>query len=195
MKLYSFIRFLVVLPIRLIFRLKIEGRENIPDEAFLVCANHISAVDPLLLAIAFPKPIRFVGKEEILQNPFWRLIGKIAHFIPINRGSADLKAIRTCMSAIKDGQNVGIFPQGTRIKSNPTPESALPGTGLIILRTKAPVVPVAVFAKEHKVKAFRKTRVVIGKPVYYEEYSANGADSAEATMYCFKKVCEQFEEN
>ena len=192
MKLYSFIRFFVVLPVRLIFNLRVEGRENIPKEAFLLCSNHISAADPLLLAVAFPTPIRFVGKEEIMGNWFLRTIAKIDGLIPINRGTADLKAMRACMNAIKQGDNVGIFPQGTRTHSMPDAETALPGTGLIILHTKAPVVPVSIIAKEHKVKLFRKCRIVIGKPVRYEEYSAQATTSAEAAKYCFQKVCEQF---
>lgn len=191
MKLYSFIRFLVALPVRVIFNLRVEGRENIPEEAFLLCANHISAVDPLLLAIAFPMPVRFVAKEEILGNPFWRLIGKIDGMIPVARGTADLKAMRACMNAIKEGDNVGIFPQGTRTEGKPLSEQALPGTGLIILHTKAPVVPVSIMTKDNKIKVFRKCRVVIGEPVRYEEYSTAGT-SAEAAKFCFKRVCDRF---
>lgn len=191
MKLYSFIRFLVALPVRIIFNLRVEGRKNIPEKAFLLCANHISAVDPLLLAIAFPMPVRFVAKEEILKNPFWRLIGKIDRMIPIARGTADLKAMRACMNAIKEGDNVGIFPQGTREHKIPAPEEALPGTGLIILHTKAPVVPVSIITKDNKVSVFKKCRIVIGEPVRYEEYSAAGT-SAEAAKYCFKRVCDRF---
>lgn len=193
MKLYSFIRFLVVLPVRLLFNLRVKGRRNIPKEAFVLCANHVSAVDPLLLAIAFPVPIRFVGKEEVLENGFFRLIAKIDGLIPIARGTADLKAMRACMNAIKDGDNVGIFPQGTRTHGIPQPESALPGTGLIMLHTKAPVVPVSIITKDSRVRVFRKCTVVIGEPILYEEYSAAATTSAEAARYCFKKVCEQFE--
>ncbi|MBO5403108.1 MAG: 1-acyl-sn-glycerol-3-phosphate acyltransferase [Clostridia bacterium] len=191
MKLYSFIRALVWLPVRLSFNMRVEGRENIPEEAFLLCANHISAVDPLILAIAFPMPVRFVAKEEILKIPFLRLIGKIDRMIPVARGTADLKAMRACMNAINEGDNVGIFPQGTRTEGKPQAEQALPGTGLIIMRTKAPVVPVSIMAKDNKIRLFRKTRVVIGKPVSYEEYSTAGS-SAEAAKFCFKRVCDRF---
>lgn len=193
MKLYSFIRFLVALPVRLSFNMRVEGRENIPDGAFVLCANHISAVDPLLVAVAFPTPIRFVAKEEVLKVPILKLIGKIAHIIPIARGTADLKAMRTCLGAVKNGEKVGIFPQGTRTPEKPKAESALPGTGLIILHTKAPVVPVSIVTKNYKVRLFRKCRIIIGKPICYEEYSANASNSSDAAKYCFEKVCERFD--
>lgn len=193
MKLYMFIRFFVVLPVRLLYNLRVEGRGNVPKESFVLCSNHVSAADPLLLAIAFPTPIRFVGKEEVLENWFLRIIAKIAKLIPITRGTADLKAMRACMNAVKGGDNVGIFPQGTRTHGVPQPESALPGTGLIILHTKAPVVPVSIITKDNRVRLFRKCRVVIGEPILYEEYSANATTSAEAAKYCFTKVCEKFE--
>ena len=192
-KLYLFIRFFVVLPVRLLFNLRVKGRENIPKEAFVLCSNHVSAADPLLLAIAFPTPIRFVGKEEVMGNWFLRMIAKIDGLIPINRGTADLKAMRACLNAIKNGDNVGIFPQGTRMHGVPQPESALPGTGLIILHTKAPVVPVSIITKDNRVRLFRKCTVVIGEPIRYEEYSAAATTSAEAAKYCFTKVCEKFE--
>jgi 1-acyl-sn-glycerol-3-phosphate acyltransferase len=96
------------------------------------------------------------------------------------------------MNVIKDGGNVGIFPQGTRTPEVPKAESALPGTGLIILHTKAPVLPVSIITKDHKVRPFKKCTVVIGEPVLYEEYSTAG-NSGEAAKYCFKKVCERFE--
>ncbi len=192
MKLYSFIRLLVWMPVRLSFNLRVKGLKNIPKQAFVLCSNHISAVDPLLLAIAFPTPIHFVGKEEILKNGFLRLIAKIAQIIPVARGTADLKAMRACMGVIKDGGNVGIFPQGTRTPEKPKAESALPGTGLIVLHTKAPVLPVSIITKDHKVRIFRKCTILIGEPILYEEYSKAG-NSGEAAKYCFKKVCEQFE--
>ncbi len=192
MKLYSFIRLLVWIPVRLSFNLRVKGLKNIPKQAFVLCSNHISAVDPLLLAIAFPTPIHFVGKEEILKNGFLRLIAKIAQIIPVARGTADLKAMRACMGVIKDGGNVGIFPQGTRTPEKPKAESALPGTGLIVLHTKAPVLPVSIITKDHKVRIFRKCTILIGEPILYEEYSKAG-NSSEAAKYCFKKVCEQFE--
>lgn len=192
MKLYSFIRLLVWIPVKLSFNLRVKGLKNIPDEAFVLCSNHISAVDPLLLAIAFPTPIHFMAKEEILKNGFLRLIAKISQIVPVNRGTADLKAMRACMNVIKEGGNVGIFPQGTRTPEDPKPESALPGTGLIILHTKAPVLPVSIITKNHKVRLFKKCTVVIGEPILYEEYS-NAGNSGEAAKYCFKKVCERFE--
>ena len=109
------------------------------------------------------------------------------------KGILNEDEMRACMNAVKSGDNVGIFPQGTRMHDTPQPESALPGTGLIILHTKAPVVPVSIITKDNRVKLFRKCRVVIGEPILYEEYSANATTSAEAAKYCFAKVCERFE--
>ena len=193
-KFYRFARALVWPFTSLIYPYKVINREKADiDGGFIIAANHLSNLDPFFLAYSLRKRmIHFMAKEEILKNGFLRLIAKISQIVPVNRGTADLKAMRACMNVIKEGGNVGIFPQGTRTPEDPKPESALPGTGLIILHTKAPVLPVSIITKNHKVRLFKKCTVVIGEPILYEEYSTAG-NSGEAAKYCFKKVCERFE--
>ncbi len=195
MRLYCFLRLLIMWPCRLLFRMRIKGRENVPEGAFLMCANHLSFADPVLCAVAIKTPIRFVARADLKKHAFLRLVFRVAGVVPINRGAADVNALRSCVEAIEKGDSIGIFPQGTRIRSKkPVPEDARAGLGLIALHTHASVLPVSLITKNNRIRPFTKVTVVIGKPIPYEVYSSAGSMSRkDVSVYCFAKVCEQFD--
>lgn len=164
--LYSFARALLI-PIFLFFyNYRVIGRENIPkDGAYIVCSNHVSAIDPIFVGISIPHRMYFMAKVELFKN---KLIGALMHRLgvfPIKRGEADIKGIKTSLKILNSGKVLALFPEGTR---NKTDEAiAEPGIAMIAIRSKTPVVPVAIISSY---KFFRRTRVVIGKPVELAEY-------------------------
>ncbi|HPL54165.1 MAG TPA: lysophospholipid acyltransferase family protein [Bacillota bacterium] len=164
--LYSFARALLI-PIFLFFyNYRVIGRENIPkDGAYIVCSNHVSAIDPIFVGISIPHRMYFMAKVELFKN---KLIGALMHGLgvfPIKRGEADIKGIKTSLKILNSGKVLALFPEGTR---NKTDEAiAEPGIAMIAIRSKTPVVPVAIISSY---KFFRRTRVVIGKPVELAEY-------------------------
>lgn len=175
--------------LKFFFRYKVENTENIPDTAYVVCANHVSLRDPFCVACSLPGAIRFVCKSEFKKNPVLRGLLNIAKVIFINRASADLGSIRTCVDTVKAGVNVAIFPQGTRVKEQAKPEQTQDGIAMICALTKAPVLPVALIYESYKPRLFTRCRVVLGKPVYPDEYKGLGS-RAEQSRYIFGKVCE-----
>lgn len=122
---------------------KATGCENLPEEGgFVLCANHISALDPVCIASRMPRKrtLAFLAKKELFENRLLKTIIVALGAIPVNRGGADIAAIRSSMQALRDGKCLMIFPQGTRSRDN-TPTPMLTGASMIALRGGVPVIP------------------------------------------------------
>ena len=189
MRSYIIIRNIARPFIKVFFRYKLENRENIPDSPFIICANHVSLSDPVCTACTITQPTRYMCKSELEKTPVLNFLLRKLRVIFVNRQKADLGSIRQCVETIKAGVNVGIFPQGTRIREQAKPEQAQDGVAMICSLTKATVLPVALIYKNNKPRLFSRCRVVVGKPIPYEEYSSI-ADRKEQARYIFGKVCE-----
>ena len=168
MRFYGFCRTIIRPICFLLFPRKVYGAENLPkDGSIIVCANHISFVDPVFLGLEFKQPLHFIAKKEACQTPvlgpFIRALGAF----PVDREGKDLKAIRTCMSVLKEGKTLGIFPEGTRIIHGKTSE-AKAGISLIAKRSKATLVMVHIKPKRGRVRPFSKTEVYFSAPISYE---------------------------
>ncbi len=180
MRLYRFAVSFVSGFVRLLLRVDIKGRENVPEDGvFFVCANHISNWDPVLVAIAVKRPIHFMAKAELFRNP---LLGKLLRALgafPVDRDAVDIGAIKTALTHIKHDEPLGIFPQGKRFRGErPETRDIKSGVGMMVYRTEAPVVPIAIYTKDYRVRLFRRTHVHVGKPILFEEFEA-GAKSPE----------------
>lgn len=149
----------------LICGLDVVGLENIPEKGGAVVAgNHTTWFDPFAMAIALKRPIHFMGKAELFDIPVVGWILSRVYVFPVRRGLADRDAIRMAQERVTQGNLLGIFPEGTR---NKTQGELLPlqgGATLISIKTGVPVIPVVVL----NVKPFglrRPIKVVIGKPI------------------------------
>jgi 1-acyl-sn-glycerol-3-phosphate acyltransferase len=127
----------------LLLGLKVEGWRNIPRSgAVIVAPNHLSYLDPVLVAIAIDRPINFMGKAELFNG---RILGKLLTWIyvfPVKRGTGDRHAIRYALQLLEEGKVLGIFPEGTRQKHGQV-EHTQAGAAMIALKSGAPVLPVA----------------------------------------------------
>lgn len=153
---------------RLLHPVTVEGMENLPRHGALLVANHASNWDPLLLATALPIDyrLRIMGKEELFRIPIVSWAVRVGGAFPVNRGGADIQAVKTAIQTIKDGQNLLIFPEGTTIrngigKSDGLPSHAHSGAAVIGVRAGAVLVPVFMDGEK---KLFRRTRIIFGKP-------------------------------
>ena len=129
-----------------VWGLRVTGLERVPRSgALLVACNHVSVVDAPLLAAAIgpARRPRFLGKKELFENPALGWFFRSAGCIPLDRGGADLGAMRTALAVLERGDSLAIFPEGTRVRPG---ESRPPKTGVAFLsaRTGAPVLPVCV---------------------------------------------------
>ena len=169
MKFYRFVRELIRPLCFVLMPRKYHGLENIPqDGSLIICANHLSYVDPVFIGLAVKRPIRFIAKKEACNVPiFGWILQKLGAF-PVDREGKDLKAIRTCMSVVKDGGILGIFPEGTRIIKGRVSE-AKAGVALIAKRSKAPLLLVRIKPSKGAFRLFCRTDVYFSKVYSFAE--------------------------
>lgn len=175
--LYWVIRWFFVQVFRLCYRWDIKGMENLPDEGpYILCSNHISWWDPPLVgSLVRKRQVHFMAKEELLKIPVFGQILIRINVFPVKRGSADRRAIKTALDKLKDGNILGLFPEGTRSKTDELlPPQA--GVGLIALKSEAPVVPVAIIGPY---RLFKPLIVKIGKPLEFAEFYGQKAKSEQ----------------
>lgn len=112
----------------------------------LLVSDHSSYSDPMVLAATANRPIIFLTAREIYRRPDLRWLCEIAHYIPINRSTHDVGAVRAMLRALRQGEVIGIFPEGGIDEYRE--ENGHLGIGYLALKTGAPVVPVSI-AWEH----------------------------------------------
>lgn len=146
---------------------KVYGKENITQGAAVVICNHYKNIDCAFLKKIFKDNSFFLAKEELFSNKL--VAGFIRSFgaIPINRKDPALSSIFKATKVLKNGGKLIIFPEGTR---NKTKERLLPlkdGSAVFAVKAKCPIIPVMMLKGA---KAFRKTHIIIGEPIYLDEY-------------------------
>ena len=167
----------VVIPplCRLLYKLEVRGKENIPpreEGPVVFVGNHVSYMDPVVLWVAAqPRKPRFLARSNLWRIPvFGGLLCRIGA-IPVDPESADLKAVKTAAAALKRGEDVGIFAEGTRMR---TPDNVYkPHAGFVLIANmgKAKVVPVGITGadriKPHDQKGlhFPKITVSFGQAI------------------------------
>jgi 1-acyl-sn-glycerol-3-phosphate acyltransferase len=147
--LYALVRALVVPFMRTWFRLRIDGGDHIPAEgAAIVAPNHKSFWDSFFVAAATRRHLRFMGKRELFEGPWGRLLVRLGAF-PVSRGKSDEEALATAREILAQGGLLAMFPEGTRVRDPDELGSPRRGAGRLALETGAPVVPAAITGTDH----------------------------------------------
>ncbi len=177
---YPVIKFIVKIFCKIVFFVRVEGKENIPKEgAAILAANHTSLWDAPVILTATKRPMRTMGKAELFDHkllaPFLRMAGTI----PVKRGTADLTAIKTALKTLKGGGIFAIFPTGTRVKDGEHAD-AKAGVALIAAKSGAPVIPVAI---RGGYRIFKRVTIHVGKPLYVKNENGTKPSSDELKIY------------
>lgn len=177
---YTVVMFLYAILVKIVFFMGIEGRENIPKgKNVVLMGNHQCILDPLTLALCTPdREIHFMGKKELFENRAFGWVLRKVHAFPVDRGNIDMGAVRTAMNVLKDGDTLGIFPEGTRSRTGHM-LPLLGGASMIALKSGCDVVPVYI---DGRYKPFRRMRVIVGQPVQMDDLRAGrmGRESIDA---------------
>ena len=149
------------------YRIKIIGKENIPKEgAVLICPNHVHALDSAVIIAHSKRKINVLAKDNLFVGPIRKWFANLFGIYPIKQDSADIDAIKTSLRVLKNGEPLMIFPEGTR---NGLAKGAPLKNGPVVLaiKSKTPIIPVGV---KGNFKFWSKVRIIIGKPISYDEY-------------------------
>lgn len=189
---YDFAKSVVFTALKPIYRMEIIGREHFPKEGgVLLCANHIDALDPPMVGVTSPRTVNFMAKEELFKLPVLKGILPKVHAFPVKRGLSDRQALRTAVNLLKEGQVVGLFPEGTRNKTGKLGKG-FSGAGFFALRGNAVVVPCAIIGPY---KAFRKVKIVYGEPIDMEPYRESKARPEEVTEVIMSHIQKLLDEH
>lgn len=162
---YLVIRAIVKVVLRILHPvIRIEGRENVPQGAAVICANHSGILDPAYVIIFahLQKLPRTMAKKELFSNRlFGWFLSKLGAF-PVDRENADISAIKNALQTLKNDRALMIFPEGTRIRKGKKAEPHS-GAALIASRMNAPIVPVYLCPKRF---LFSPIVLKYGKPYH-----------------------------
>ena len=157
---------------RLFGGVTVEGTENVPPYGpLIVVANHQSIADPPFLAVAFRRPLQFMGKRALFRNPLLAYFLRALHAHPVNRDGRDVEAVRWALGALRQDQAIVVFPEGTRSLRGLSRGTA--GAVYLALRSQAIVVPVGITGTERLQGVLgwlripfplTRLRAVIGRP-------------------------------
>ena len=129
---------------RLCFRHRTLHRERLPEAGgALIVANHVSYLDPVVVGIAFRKPIFYLARKSLFKGFLGWLLPRI-QVLPVDRGKGDLASMKRILTLLKEGNRVLIFPEGTRSPDGQL-QPAEAGIGFILAKCDVPVIPVRIF--------------------------------------------------
>jgi 1-acyl-sn-glycerol-3-phosphate acyltransferase len=159
---------------RLYFRGSVHHAENIPrDGSFLIAANHASFLDPPMVGQAIPRQICYLARKTLFRNPVIGALLRSWKSIPLDRDEGDIGAIRAILNALKKGEAVMLFPEGTRTNDGKL-QAAKPGIGFLVAKANVPVVPARIWGSFEAMGRGKswprpvKLHVTFGKPLRFD---------------------------
>jgi 1-acyl-sn-glycerol-3-phosphate acyltransferase len=157
---------------RLFFRFRIVHRERmIQSGPAILAMNHQSYFDPPLAGNASDRAIYFLARRSLLEVPVLRWLLPKLNVIPVNQEAIDRSALKALIQVVRAGNGALVFPEGGRTPDGNL-QPGLPGIGLVIAKTLAPVVPLRIFGAHEAWPIGGKIRrhpitVVVGEPIRF----------------------------
>lgn len=190
------VRWFFRMSLLLFYRIRIHGLENYPEtDGALICANHQSNLDPLVMGVSCPRPVNYLAKQSLFR---WKPLGWFLSSndaIPIDREGAGIAGMKETLRRLKRGESVVIFPEGSRSTDGEL-QPLKQGFCSLARRTSATLVPVAIEgtydAMPPKCKAPRLGRIhlVFGQPVEPDEYQ--DLDDDQLTLLLQERIADCF---
>lgn len=190
---YKFLQIIASSLFKIMYRVEVIDSHKIPKKGrIILCSNHMSYFDPLLICAYFPRTVYFMAKRELFKNKILSSIVTFFNAFPVNRFSMDRRAISNSVRVLNDEQVLGLFPEGTRSTDGVIREGNK-GVGLISMMAKSPIIPVAlvgsnkIVQKPHKRLFFPKIKLIYGDVIKIDDILAKH-NKKEAINLIVKKV-------
>lgn len=172
MTFYRFWWWLAYVLAALLFRLRVEGRKNIPQAGGVILAgNHCGLVDPIIIGVAAGRELWYLAKAELFSVPVVGSLIRRLHAMPVDRNRGDRGALAAWEQQLTAGCAILLFPEGTRNKSRQLLKPKL-GVGMLVYRTRVPVVPVHISGTENiwtTLLGVARIQVRFGESISFEE--------------------------
>lgn len=168
MVIYRMIQYFLRGIFKSLFRVTVIDRHKVPEQGrFIMCCNHLSYVDPVIIASYSPRYTYFMAKKELFSVSFLSNLVTYLNAFPLNRDVMDRKSFKTSLKILKYNNILGLFPEGSRSKDGTVGEGKK-GIGLISILSDAQIIPIAIsgsnkiIQKPHKRVYFPKIKLIIG---------------------------------
>lgn len=169
----------------IIFRIELKGWDKIPiDQDTIVCSNHQSMWDPILISAYYPNQIHWMAKSELFTKEIVSKFLKKMGAFPVDREGKDIGALRHALRYLRDKETLGIFPEGTRVK-NLDESQPKAGVGLMAVKTKTVVVPIHI---ESSFKLFAKTILTVKEPISFREQTTKTTDYEKVSKDIMERI-------
>ncbi len=195
---YAVLKRLCQLVAVLVFRIRHAGCENIPTEGgVLVVVNHQSNLDPPLVAMACPRRMNFLAKEDLFSFPPFRWLIRSLDAIPLDRDGIGLAGIKESLRRLKRGEMVLVFPEGTRTRDGELLKFR-PGFTALARRSGATILPVAMegayiaWPREQLLPTPRSIHLRYGRPISPEQ--VQDCDDEQLQMEVEQRVRDCFDQ-
>ena len=184
-----YLRFGIRTLFKIIGRVKVVGKENVPlGKPYVIAINHISIFDPPLTVSFWPEEPEVIGAADVFEKKGQGTILSLYGVIPVHRGDYDRALLEKILAIIKSGHPLVIAPEGGR-SHEPAMRRAMPGVGYIIEHTQVPVIPVGLvgtlddFWQRAKRGEKPLLEMRIGKPIIFSPITQKGAERREARQH------------
>ena len=171
---YAFWRFVIVSLARLVFGVRVRGRERVPRKGnFVLAPSHRSTLDIPLAAAVTTRRMRFMAKRELWHGKFWSWVFDELGAVPVERDGGDRAALRVLEAALLGGEPIVVFPEGTRSEGTEL-APLFSGAAYLALKQGVPIVPVGIggseeiLVKRRGIRMFSRVSVVVGQPIICE---------------------------
>ena len=164
---------------RIFFRLRVIHPERVIETgAVIIASNHQSYLDPPFVGSACNRAIFFLARKTLLDAPILGRILPKLNVVPVDQEGKDRSALKALIRVLKSGEGVLVFPEGARTLDGKL-QPGLPGVGLVIAKTLAPVVPVRIFGAHEAFPRggrlrLRPITIVVGEPIYFAAADIEG---------------------
>lgn len=172
-KLFQFIvtHIFYMIRFKLVYKLEVHGKENIPNSnEFIVAANHLSTLDPPLMCAVMNRPVAYMAKKELFENPFMRWWLNWLGAFSVDREHLGVSTIKTVLTIKKTDWVLGIFPQGTRQESGEI-SNITKGFASLAKSTKCGILPIGIIGTQEakRIPFSGKIVVKIGQVIPYSD--------------------------
>ena len=197
---YNFLHFNCRLAAIVLFRIRVSGREQLPPEGpLLVCSNHQSLFDPVLVGLVLDRRLNFLARDTLFSFAPFRWLIQSLDAIPIDREGVGLAGIKETLKRLKRGEGVLIFPEGTRTADGEI-SPLKPGFIALARRGKVTLLPMAIdgaydaWPRRQMLPSIARIHVAIGEALSPEQIA--NLDDNELTSEverriraCFQIAC------
>jgi 1-acyl-sn-glycerol-3-phosphate acyltransferase len=172
MRTYRLVRFLVVGYVRVVYRVRVVGREHVPNSgAYVIAPVHRSMLDIPLASAITTRRIRFMGKAPLFRVPVLGAIFRALGGFPVERDGGDVGPVRDSLRILEAGEPLVVYPEGSRQRGTAIAELQ-PGAAYLASKVGVPIVPVGIAGAEEtfrtrpgRLPGFGRIVVVVGEPI------------------------------